>query len=65
MDDRIQQLLDAGMVIKLTQQNLAALEALTPAQVAELVAIATSLVQGNATLVFTDFPSIQPPFTNS
>lgn len=64
MDPKIQQLLDAGMVIALTKENVALLEGLTQAEIDQLVAIVTPLVAQNATLVFTTFPSIQPPFTS-
>jgi len=62
MDPKIQKLIDAGMKIVLTKENIDALSQLSDEQVDQLVAILQGLATGGGALVLTsDFPSIQPP----
>lgn len=61
LEEKIKKLAEAGMRLHLTQENVDALTRLTDGQVKQLVSIVKSMAKGGASLVLTDFPSLQPP----
>jgi hypothetical protein len=62
MDDRIEQLVNAGLKITLTQETLERLSKLTKEEVQALVKVCKKLTaSGKSELVYSSWPSTQPP----